>query len=80
MEITIWKQGDTYNTTIYQTYKSSTEKKASKTIVSTNKLVHVIKIAYYLIKDNKWLDSSNTIESNKVTRKYYKKNKKSNKK
>lgn len=81
MEITIWKNGNTYNTTIYQTYKSSIEKKASKTIVSSNKLLHVFKVAFYLIKDYKWLDSSNTVETTKTTKKYYNnKSKKSNKK
>jgi hypothetical protein len=78
MEITIWKQGDTYNTTIYETYKSSIEKKASKLIVSTNKFVHILKVTFNLIKNYKWLDSSNTTEVTK-TKKYYN-NKKSNKK
>ena len=78
MEITIWKQGNTYNTTIYQTYKSSIEKKASKTLVSTNKLVHVFKVAFYLIKGYKWLDTSNTTEVVK-TKKYYNNKSKSKK-
>lgn len=82
MEITIWKQqvdGATiYNTTIYETYKSSTDKKQSITIVTSNKFLHTIKIAYNVIKNYKWLSTSNTIEVVK-SKKYFNTKPKSNK-
>lgn len=77
MELTILKQSGTYSTTIYQTFKSSIEKKASKTIVSKNKFIHAIKVAFNILLYYKWLGTSNTSEGVKNT-KYY--NKKSNKK
>jgi hypothetical protein len=75
MEITIWKSKGSINTTIYQTYKASGDKKATVTIVSTNKFIHAIKIAFNVVKNYKWLLTSSEIETVKSnTKKYYPKN------
>jgi hypothetical protein len=77
MEITIWKSKGSINTTIYQTYKASVDKRATVAITSTNKFIHAIKVAFNVVKNYKWLLTSSeaeTVKSN--TKKYYPKNSK----
>jgi len=80
MEITIWKSKGNYNTTIYETYKASKDKKGSITLVSKNNFIQALKIAYNVIINYKWLLTSSDVEVVKTnnSKKYYppKKNKK----
>lgn len=80
MEITIWKTKEDYNATIYETYKASKEKKASITIVSTSRLEFAISLAWKILRNYKWLDTSSLLEVSKPKKYYNNKNKKSNKK
>lgn len=67
-----------YCGTIYETYTSSKDKKKIKLVSSTSKLMFSIKLAFYMIKNYKWIDTSIIgIESKPKKKKYYNKNKSS---
>jgi len=65
MEIIINKNKGIYITKIYETYTSSKTKKNVEVIESNNKFIHSIKVAYYIMKNYKWLESSKPIDKNK---------------
>ncbi len=78
MEIVIHKDKDKFVSVIYETYTSSTNKKKVFRIVSKTELKHALSLAWFIIKNYKWIGSSIQIEDVKPKKKYY--NKKSNKK
>ena len=69
MEITIQKHNNTYASLIYETYTSSTNKKKVFKLVNKSKLRHALSLAWIIIKNYKWLDSS--IKSEDIKPKKY---------
>lgn len=89
MEITIFKDkvknlaGEEfylYCGTIYETFKSSKDKKKVKYVTGGSKLEFAISLAWNILRNYKWLDTSSLLEVSKPKKYYNNKNKKSNKK
>lgn len=66
MEIAIWKNENLIYTKVYETYVKG-EKKDVVTVKSKGILVHAIKVAYAILVNYKWLNTSNVLD--KVTTK-----------